>query len=176
MIPVFHAATGVGPALPGSNPGTPVLPALQTTPTSSLKTHKPPRLTAKTSPGPSALCPLPRPPPELIALCRCDVATRCNYENCKNDYVVVSEAANGGLCFYFAANNAFNFFFGGKPVWQIAKALLIITLCTECLKHRGRAMKGSRFCSRQLESSANTRASFLKSRGNCEENAVRFRF
>lgn len=90
--------------------------------------------------------------------------------------VVVSEAANVGMCFYFAPNNAFNYFFEGKPVWQIAKAILIIALCTERHKHGGRAMKGSRFCSQQLESSVNTRASFLKSRRNCEENAVRFHF
>lgn len=89
---------------------------------------------------------------------------------------MVSEAANVVMCFYFTPNNAFNYFLQGKPVWQIAKARLIIALCTKCLKHTGRAMKGSHFCSRQLESSANTRASFLRSRGNCEENAVGFCF
>ena len=90
--------------------------------------------------------------------------------------VTVSEAADADICCYFALNNAFNYFLAGEPVWQIVKAMLIIALCTEGLQHRGRTMKGSRFCSRQLESSANTHASFLKSRGNCGENAVGFCF
>ena len=72
---------------------------------------------------------------------------------------MVSEAADANIGFYFAPNNTFNYFLEGKPVWQIVKAMLIIALCTEGLKHRGRAMKGSRFCSRQLESSTNTHAS-----------------
>lgn len=129
----------------------------------------------QTSPGP-ALYPPSYPPPQLTSLFRCDVATRLNCKNCKNEYVMVSEAANVGMRFYFTPNNAFNYFFQGKPVWQIVKAMLIIALCTERLKNTGGAMKGSHFCSRQLESSANTRASFLRSRGNCEENAVGFCF
>lgn len=42
---------------------------------------------------------------------------------------MVSEAATADIYFYFAPNNAFNyFFFEGKPVWQIT--VLIIALCT----------------------------------------------
>lgn len=43
---------------------------------------------------------------------------------------MVSDAANADICLYFAPNNAFNYFFEGKPVWHIAKARLIIALCT----------------------------------------------
>lgn len=59
----------------------------------------------------------------------------------------MAEAANADICFYFEPNNSFNYFFEGKPVWQIVKAMLIIALCTKGLKYRGRAMKGSCFCS-----------------------------
>ena len=41
---------------------------------------------------------------------------------------MVSEAATADIYFYFAPNNAFNYFFEGKPVWQIT--VLIIALCT----------------------------------------------
>lgn len=60
---------------------------------------------------------------------------------------MVSETAVAKICFYFAPNNTFNYFFEGKPVWQIAKAILIIALCTEGLKCRERGMKGSHLCS-----------------------------
>lgn len=43
----------------------------------------------------------------------------------------MSEATDADRCFYFAPNNAFNYFLEGKPVWQIAKAMLIIALCTK---------------------------------------------
>lgn len=61
--------------------------------------------------------------------------------------VKVSEAASVEICFYFAPNNAFNYFFEGKPVWQVVKSMLIIEFCTKGLKYRERAMKGSCFSS-----------------------------
>ena len=94
LIPVLHLITK-GVAQPGSNPGTSVLPALQWPPFPALEPiHKPLHLTARMSPGPG-LCPLPSalclpscppPPPGLIALFRCVVATRLpNCKNCKNE-------------------------------------------------------------------------------------------
>lgn len=63
---------------------------------------------------------------------------------------MVSEAANADICLYFAPNNAFNYFFEGKPVWQIAKARLIIALCTRASTPRKSGGKRPCFCSRQL--------------------------
>lgn len=59
---------------------------------------------------------------------------------------MVSEAANADTCLYFAPNNAFNYFFEGKPVWQIAEAGLIIALCTRASAPRKRGERVLLLC------------------------------